>query len=167
MHAPEQLLDRLGAHLGLEFDAPPLPLLAVLILGEQLLFLEVRVARVDNDVGLEVENALEVTKRQVEQVPDPARQAFEEPHMAHRRGQLDVPEALATDFGLCHFDTALVADHAAVLHALVLAAQALPVGDGPEDLGAEQAVPLRLEGPVVDRLRLGNLAVRPLLDALG
>jgi hypothetical protein len=46
-----------------------------------------------------------------------------------------------------------------VLHALVLAAQALVVLDRPEDARAEQAVPLRLEGAVVDRLGLLDLAV--------
>jgi hypothetical protein len=53
-----------------------------------------------------------------------------------------------------HLDAALVADDAAVLHALVLAAQALPVGDGSEDARAEQAIALRLEGAVVDGLGL-------------
>ena len=48
-----------------------------------------------------------------------------------------------------------------MLHALVLSAQALPVGDGAEDAGAEQAVALRLEGPVVDGFRLGDFAMRP------
>jgi hypothetical protein len=48
-----------------------------------------------------------------------------------------------------------------VLHALVLAAQALVVLDRPEDAGAEQAVPLRLEGAVVDGLGLLDLAERP------
>src|ERR1043165_5184669 len=62
------------------------------------------------------------------------------------------------------FDAALVADHAAVLHALVLAAEALPVGDRAEDLGAEEAVALRFEGAVVDRLRLPHFAVRPRAD---
>ena len=74
----------------------------------------------------------------------------------------DVAQPLAAHLGLRDFDAALVADHAAVLHALVLAAEALPVGDRAEDLRAEQPVALRLEGPVVDRLRLGHLAVRPL-----
>src|SRR5690606_26343017 len=40
-------------------------------------------------------------------------------------------------------------------------------GDRAEDLGAEQPVALRLERPIVDRLGLGDLAVRPLEDALG
>src|SRR5262249_17569673 len=54
----------------------------------------------------------------------------------------------------------------AVLHALVLAAVALVVLHWAKDLRAEEAVPLRLERPVVDRLRLLHLAVRPLPDLL-
>jgi hypothetical protein len=53
-----------------------------------------------------------------------------------------------------------------VLHALVLAAEALPVGDGAKDAGAEEAVALRLEGAVVDGLGLGDLAMRPGADLL-
>src|SRR3974390_2196463 len=53
-----------------------------------------------------------------------------------------------------------------MLHALVLAAQALPVGDRPEDARAEQAVTFRLERAVVDGLRLGYFAVRPATDLL-
>src|SRR5687767_15661041 len=92
---------------------------------------------------------------------DTARQPLEEPHVAHRGRQGDVAQPLAAHLGLRHLDAALVADHAAVLHALVLAAQALPVGNRPEDLGAEQAVAFGLEGPVVDRLGLGHFAKRP------
>src|SRR4029434_901803 len=95
---------------------------------------------------------------------DAARQPLEEPDVADRRGQGDVAEALAAHLGLRHFDAALVADHAAVLHALVLAAEALPVGNRAEDLRAEQAIAFRLARAVVDRLRLGDFAERPLLD---
>src|SRR5664279_655268 len=69
--------------------------------------------------------------------------------------------ALAPDPGQRHLDRALLADDALVLHALVLAAQALVILDRPEDAGAEQAVALRLEGAVVDGLRLLDLAVGP------
>src|SRR6185369_13890996 len=69
--------------------------------------------------------------------------------------------ALAPDPRQRHFDRALFADDALVLHPLVLAAKALVVLDRPEDAGAEQAVALRLEGPVVDGLRLFDLAVGP------
>jgi hypothetical protein len=65
-----------------------------------------------------------------------------------------------------HFDAALFADHAAVLQPLVLAAQALVVLHGPEDLRAEEAVALGLERPVVDRFRLLHFAVRPRTDLL-
>src|SRR5665213_914538 len=75
--------------------------------------------------------------------------------------------ALAPDARQRHLDRALLADDALVLHALVLAAQALVVLDRPEDAGAEQAVAFRLEGTVVDRLRLLDFAVGPRADALG
>jgi hypothetical protein len=65
------------------------------------------------------------------------------------------------------FDAALLADDALVLHALVLAAQALVVLDRAEDAGAEQAVALRLERPVVDRLRLFDFAEGPGKNLLG
>src|SRR5205814_10707008 len=50
--------------------------------------------------------------------------------------------------------------------ALVLAAVALPVAGGTEDLLAEEPVLFRLERAVVDRLRLLDLAVRPLPDVV-
>src|SRR4051812_30300597 len=81
--------------------------------------------------------------------------------MGNRRGQLDMAHALAPDPRQRHFDRALLADDALVLHALVLAAQALVVLDGSEDARAEQAVTLRLERAVVDGLRLFDLAVGP------
>ena len=117
-------------------------------------------------VRLEVEDALEVAQGDVEQVSDARRQALEEPDVRDGRGQLDVAHALAADFGLRDFDAALVADDAAMLHPLVLAAEAFPVGDRAEDLRAEETVALRLEGAVVDRLRLGYFAVRPRPDLL-
>ncbi len=86
--------------------------------------------------------------------------------MRDRTGQLDVPHALPAHLGLRDLDAALLAHDAAVLHPLVLAADALVVLDGTEDLRAEQAVAFRLEGPVVDRLRLLDLAVGPGPDLL-
>src|SRR3954467_12252325 len=81
--------------------------------------------------------------------------------MRDRSCEFDVTHALASDARQRHLDRALLADDALVLHALVLAAQALVVLDRPEDAGAEQAVALRLEGPVVDGFRLLDLAVGP------
>src|SRR3569832_2874619 len=53
-----------------------------------------------------------------------------------------------------------------MFHALVLAAQAFPVGDWSKDSRAEQAIAFRLEGSVVDRFRLGDFTVRPAPDLL-
>jgi hypothetical protein len=82
------------------------------------------------------------------------------------RSQFDMAHPLAPHPAERHFHAALLADHALVLHALVLAAQALVILDRPEDAGAEQAVPLRLEGPVVDRLGLLDLTEGPRQDLL-
>src|SRR5262249_26767897 len=123
-------------------------------------------ARLDDDVVLEIEDALEVLQRHVEQQADAARQRLQEPDMRHRRGELDMAHAVAAHLGEGDLDAALLADDAAVLHALVLAAQALVVLDRAEDARAEQAVALRLEGPVVDGLRLLDLAEGPGPDAL-
>src|SRR5688500_20024724 len=81
--------------------------------------------------------------------------------MRHRRRELDMAHALAPHAAERHLDAALLADDALVLHALVLAAQALVVLDRPEDTRAEQPVPLGLESAIVDRLRLFDFAVRP------
>src|SRR5204863_7327168 len=116
---------------------------------------------IHDDERFEIKNALEIAHGNVQQVADTAGQALEEPHVRTGRSQLDVAEALAADLAQGNFDAALIADNAAVLHALVLAAQAFPVSDGAKNLGAEQAVALGFERAVVDGLRLGNFAVRP------
>jgi hypothetical protein len=94
-------------------------------------------------------------------VADARRQRLQEPDVGDRSGQLDMAHALAANARQRDFDAALFADDALVLHALVLAAQALVVLDRAEDARAEQAVALRLEGTVVDGLRLLDLAVGP------
>src|SRR6202051_2289582 len=86
--------------------------------------------------------------------------------MGDGRGELDMAHALAPHARQRDLDAALLADNALVFHALVLAAQALVVLDRTEDAGAEQPVPLRLEGAVVDRLGLLDLAIGPRANAL-
>ena len=164
--ALQQFLDGLGAHHGLEAGGTVLLVeFAVLgfVLDDFALFYR-RIARLDHHVGLEVEHGLKIAQRDVEQVPDAAGQSLEEPHVRAGRSQLDVAQALAADFRQRDFHAALVADHAAVLHALVLAAQTLPVGYRTENARAEQAIALRLEGAVVDGLGLGDFAMRPAPD---
>jgi hypothetical protein len=129
--------------------------------GEQLAALHLGHARVDDHEGFEVQHALDLAQRHVEHEADAAGERLQEPDVRGRARELDVAHALAAHLGLRHFDAALLADDAAVLEALVLAAEALVVLHRPEDLGAEQAVAFRLEGAVVDRLGLLHLAERP------
>ena len=63
----QQLLDRLGPHVGLEGVAVLLAGLAVLVFGEELLLLERRLARVDDDVVLEVDDLLQAGRLHVQQ----------------------------------------------------------------------------------------------------
>ena len=132
---------------------------------------EVLLAAVDVDprdhVGREVDDLLEVLRRQVEQVAETRRHTLEEPDVRDGRGQLDVAHALTAHLRARHLDAAALADDALEAHALVLAAVALPVPGGTEDLLAEQAILLRLQGPVVDGLGLLHLAVRPGTDVVG
>jgi len=92
--------------------------------------------------------------------------AAQVPDVDHGRGQLDVAHTLAPDLGAGDLDAAALTDDAPEPDALVLAAVALPVLGGTEDLLAEQPVLLRAQRPVVDGLGLLDLAVRPRADGL-
>ncbi len=163
----QHLAHRLGADPDREAVLAILLAMALdLLVGQELMALERGQAGLDDHEVLEVEDALEIAQRHVQDDADPARHRLQEPDVRDRRRQIDVADALAADLALDDLDAALLADDAAVLHPLVLAAQALVVLDRPEDPGAEQAVPLRLEGPVVDRLGLLDLAVGPGADLL-
>src|SRR5216110_3153071 len=132
--------------------------------GEVLLALLVVDGR--DDRRREVQDLLELARRDVEQVADAARHALEEPDVRDGRGQVDVAHALAADLLPRHLDAAALADDALVADALVLAAVALPVLRRTEDALAEEAVTLGLERAVVDRLGLRYLAGRPVADLL-
>ena len=158
----EHFADRFRADHGGEAVGAELVLrLDVFVFGQELAVLERGEARLEHDVIFEIENALEILQRHVEQKADPARQRLQEPDMRDRRCELDMAHALAAHARQRHFHRALFADDALVLHPLVLAAQALVVLDRPENARAEQAVALGLEGAVVDGLRLFDLAVGP------
>src|SRR4029079_7479113 len=101
-----------------------------------------------------------------EQVREPGASAAQVPDVHHGRGELDVAHALATDLRPGDFDAAALADDALEPDALVLAAVALPVLRRTEDLLAEEPVLLRLEGEVVDGLRLLDVTVRPRADRI-
>ena len=160
----QQRLNRFGTHLRDEFIAVLFELRVVLLIGQQLTDIEVGHARIDDDIRFEIQHALDVAQRHVEQQPDTRRQRLQEPDVRNRAREFDVAHAIAPHFRQRDFDAALLADHAAMLEALVLAAQTLVVLHRPEDAGAEQTVALRLERAVVDRLRLLHFAERPRPD---
>jgi hypothetical protein len=83
-----------------------------------------------------------------------------------RARQLDVAHPLTAHLGAGDLDAAALADDALEADPLVLAAVALPVAGRAEDLLAEEPVLLRLQGAVVDGLRLLDLAVGPLTDVV-
>ena len=164
--ALEKLLQRLGTHAGGE-------ILAVLLLGfaefglvEQLTGLEAGVTRVDDEVILVIDDALELLGREVEHEAESRRRAFVEPYVRDGHGQLDVGHALAADARESDLDAATVANHTFVLDALVFSTGALPVAGRTEDALAEKAALFRLERAVVDRLGIFHLAVAPGTDGL-
>src|SRR4029079_18939677 len=86
-----------------------------------------------DDRGGEVEDLLELARRDVEEVADAARHALEEPDVRDGRGEVDVPHARAAHLVPRSLDAAALADDALVADALVLPAVALPVARRPED----------------------------------
>ena len=164
----EVLLEALLARLDLGLAG----LLEVLLLDLQLVAQRGQVVvaalliHLGDHVGREVDDLLQVLGREVEQVAQARGHALEVPDVGDRRGELDVGHALATHLGASDLDSAALADDPLVAHALVLAAGALPVPGGAEDLLAEEAVLLGLEGAVVDGLGLLDLAVGPRANVL-
>ena len=92
---------------------------------------------------------------------DAAGQAFEEPDMRTWRRELDVSQPFAPHFGKRDFHSAFIADHASIFHALVFAAQALPVCNRAKDPSTKKSILFRFERTVVDRFGLGHFAARP------
>ena len=161
------VLVQLGAQLVLELGQA-LAALAATTLGLVLDRGQGALARVLVDVGDdvqgEVEDPLQVARADVEEDAESARRPLEVPDVADRARELDVAHPLTADLRAGHLDAALVADDALVADPLVLPAVALPVLGRTEDALVEQTVLLGLERPVVDRLGLGHLTLRPLPD---
>ena len=121
-------------------------------------------AGIQHDEAGKIQHFFQVPGRYVQNHAHPAGNAAEIPDVTDGRGQSDMTHPLAADLGAGDFHAALVAllFLAAVFDALVFAAVALPVLGGAENAFAEQAVPFRLEGAVIDGFRFGDLAVGPL-----
>ena len=167
VHLGQGVADGLGAHLGDErVRAVGFAGLAVFVLAEQLVRLERGRARVHHHVVFVIDDPLQVAGGHVEDQADAGGHAFEEPDVADRDGQLDMAHALAANAGEGDFDAATVANDAAVLDPLVLAAGAFPVLDGAEDALAEQAALFGLESAVVDGFGVFDFPFGPGTDGI-
>ena len=168
----EEFADGFGAHAHFQagdravsepfLDVAELFVVDHLFIGEFVHF-----ARVENDVGSKIDDLFQLFGSHVEQEPDLGRHAFEIPDVRNGRRQFDVAHSLSADFGTGDFHAAFLADVALVFDSFIFSAMAFPVLHRPEDLFAEQTVAFGLLGAVVDRLRLGDLAVRPFSDFFG
>ena len=95
----EESFDRVRTHAGDEILAVLLLRFAILHLIEQLRFGQWRVARIDHDVVLVIDHALELARAHVEHQTDARRHALVEPDVRDRHRQLDVTHALTADAG--------------------------------------------------------------------
>ena len=120
-----------------------------------------RLVHFSDDVLGEVEHALQVAGRDVQQQAQTAGRALYEPDVRDGRGQLDVTHALAAHLTARNLDTTFVTNDALVADTLVLAAVALKVLLRAEDLLAEESVLFRLECAVVDGFGFCYFPVRP------
>src|SRR6218665_4157249 len=159
----EKVENSLAAHFGAEGFVFAHEL-SVFFFADDRLLVEAGVACFHHDVGFAVENFLDLFQGEIQNGGDKGRQGTKEPDVGYGSSELDVAETLTAYLRLGYFHAALLADHAAILHALVLAAKALVILDRAKDFGAEKAVTLRLERTVVDRLRLLHFAKRPFAD---
>jgi hypothetical protein len=127
-----------------------LPVFPVFHFRQKLLFHKARITRVDDHIRCKVQNFFQSTRRHVQKQPHTAGNTLKKPDMGNGRRQLDMTHAFAAYFGACHFHTATVADYPFVANAFVFAAMALPVFLRAKDLFTKQALPFRLQRPVVD-----------------
>ena len=127
-----------------------------------------------HQVGGEVDDLFQLLGLQLllglgahEQIGQPRSGAPQVPDVDRGGGELDVAHPIAAHLGTGYLYAAPLADDALEADALVLAAVALPVFGGPEDLLAEQPVLFRTERAVVDGLGLLYLAIGPSPNGIG
>src|SRR6185312_492535 len=137
-------------HVGFELLCPGLQVGVALILDGLLLDDHLGLERgqlvvphfvVDSrdHIGREVDDLLEILRREVEQVPEPRRHTLEIPDVRDGGGQLDVTHPLTTHLGASDLDAAALANYALEADTLVLAAVALSVASRSEAILAEHA----------------------------
>ena len=108
-----------------------------LVVRQQLTHAQRRQARLDDHIVFEVEDALQLFQGHVKQQTNSAWQRLQEPNMRDRGRQLDVPHALAPDLRQGDFNPTLLANDSAILHPLILTAQAFVILNRAENTRTE------------------------------
>ena len=157
----QEPFDCFGAHAGNKIFAVLFLGFAIFDFVQQLTFGQRRLTRIDDDIVLIIDNALQLTRAHIQHQADAGGHALIKPNMRHRHGQFDVAHAFATNSRKRYFDTAAIADDALVLDSLVLSAGAFPVPGRTEDSLAKQTAFFRFESSVIDRLGILDLAFTP------
>ncbi|MNJ44167.1 hypothetical protein D3C77_392060 [compost metagenome] len=157
----QQLLNRLGAHAGLESVAVLLTIAAVFLLGQKLFLLQRSFARIGNDIRCKVNNLFQRTRRHIERQTHTAWNPFEIPDVGYRGSQLDVTHTLTANFSSCHFDAAAITDDAFITDTLILTAMTFPVFGWAENFLTEQPFLFRFQRTVVDRFRFLHFSAGP------
>ncbi len=153
--------DRFRAHLGREGFAVLFLGFAIFGLAQKLAGQQRGFARIDHEVILIIDDALELAGGHVHDQAESARHALEEPDVRDGNGELDVAHAFAADAREGDFHAATIADDALVLDPFVFAARAFPVLRRTENAFAKETALLRLEGTIVDRFRVLDFAFAP------
>ena len=162
----QQLVDGFCAHFSLEVVTVFFLIGQVLLFAEELLLYQICPAGIQHDVLGKVEDFLQALLGNLQYLADSGGGTLEVPDVGHGSRQLNVTHTLTTHLGTGYLNAAPVADLALEADLLELTAVALPVLGGSKDPFAEQTVPLRLLGSVVDGFRTLHSTVGPVADLL-
>src|SRR4030042_1463156 len=145
VHLLQEFFDGLRSNAGLYGILTVFfPDLSIFFFADEIPFLKGDIFWIEDYIGLEIKNPLKLLQSHIEEHPNLARDALQEPNGGHGCGQLYVSHSFPADLGLNHLHPALFTDDASVFHPLVFAAVALVVLYRPEYPGAKKTISLRL-----------------------
>ena len=162
----QQFLDVFRADTGIEIIFVFFAHIGIVLIRQHLLFLQRGATGVYHDILGEIQHLLQLAGGHIQDKSHARRNALEIPNVRYRRCQFDMTHALTAHFRAGNFYATAFTHLAFVADAFVATAMALPVFGRPENLLAEQAVPFRFEGAIVDGFRLQHLAVGPAANLL-
>ena len=136
----------------------------ILIFRQYFFICKFCISRIRYDEIGEIQNFFQSSRRNVQHQSHTGRDPFKVPDVRYRGGQLDVTHPLSSYFCFRYFYTALIAYDAFVTNSFIFPAVTFPVLCRSKDPFTVQSVFFRFQSSVVDRLRFGNLSMRPAQD---